>query len=218
MQRERGDSGFLPRRPSGSVSVTVWAAVLVCSLIAAPYRARADEAGRYLTGQLLVAAPEMADPNFVRTVIFVVKHDGGGAMGLVVNRPVAKGPVKDLLESLGLEVKGASGEIILHYGGPVEPARGFMLHSDDYVLDSTTVVEKGIALTSDAEVLRAIGQGRGPRRKLFALGYAGWAPGQLEAEIKAKAWFTIPAEQDLIFGPAFEGKWERALEKRKIEL
>ena len=176
------------------------------------------EQGGFLTGQLLVATPEMADPNFVRTVIFMVKHDKNGAMGLVVNRPMAKGPIKDLLTSLGMDTQGASGEIILHYGGPVAPASGFMLHSDDVVLESTTVVEKGIALTSDAEMLRVIAQGKGPRRKLFALGYAGWAPGQLEAEINAKAWFTIPAEEDLIFGPAFESKWERALEKRKIEL
>lgn len=193
-------------------------AALACLLTVAPGGADGADQARYLTGQLLVAAPEMADPNFARTVIFMVKHDDDGAMGLVVNRPIARGPIKDLLESLGVEAKGASGEIVVHYGGPVQPGKGFVLHSDDYAQESTTVVEKGIALTGDVEVLRAIARGEGPRQRLFALGYAGWAPGQLEAEIRAKAWFTIPAEVDLIFGPAPESKWERALDKRKIEL
>lgn len=210
--------GSFHSRRNRLISAAARAAALVCLLTVAPGRTAGADQSRYLTGQLLVATPEMADPNFVQTVIFMVNHDEDGAMGLVVNRPMAKGPIKDLLASLGMDTQGASGEIILHYGGPVAPARGLVLHSDDYVLGSTTVVEKGIALTSDAEMLRAIAQGKGPRRRLFALGYAGWAPGQLEAEINAKAWFTIPAEVDLIFGSPPESKWERALEKRKIEL
>lgn len=200
------------------VLAAVRTVALACLVTVAPGRAAGADQAQYLTGQLLVATPEMADPNFARTVIFMVKHDSDGAMGLVVNRPVAQGPIKDLLKSLGVEAKGASGEIVVHYGGPVQPGKGFVLHSDDYVQGSTIVVKKGIALTADIEVLRAIARGAGPRQKLFALGYAGWAPGQLEAEIRAKAWFTIPAEVDLIFGPGAESKWQRAMDKRKIEL
>jgi len=172
----------------------------------------------YLTGQLLVATPEMPDPRFFQTVIYMVRHDQNSAMGLVINKPIAKGPIADLLKSMGKESEGAKGEIILHYGGPVEPERGVILHSDDSVLDSTTILQNGIALTGDVELLRALSLGKGPRRSRFIMGYAGWGPGQLEAEIKAGAWFSIPAEEELIFGKDAERKWERAMDKRKIGL
>jgi putative transcriptional regulator len=178
----------------------------------------AAEEERFLTGQLLVATPEMPDPRFAETVLYMIKHDEHGAVGLVVNRPVAKGPIADVLKSLGVETEGAGGEITLHYGGPVEPGKGFILHSDDYVLDSTTKIKDGIAVTTDPELLRALSLGKGPRRTLLALGYAGWAPGQLEAEIKANGWFSIPADAELIFGADAEKKWERAMERRRIKL
>lgn len=217
LAERRSLRAFLRRRKRVVMTAGRFAA-LVCLLIAGSGRAIGADQGRYLTGQLLVATPEMQDPNFSRTVIYMVKHDEDGAMGLVVNRPIAKGPIEDLLKSLRMETEGASGEIILHYGGPVEPGKGFMLHSDDYMIESTTIVKEGIALTADVEVLRAISLGKGPRRSLFLLGYAGWAPGQLEAELKANAWFTIPAEADLIFSGGAEDKWERAVDKRKIPL
>jgi len=178
----------------------------------------AAEEERFLTGQLLVATPEMPDPRFAETVLYMIKHDEHGAVGLVVNRPVARGPIADVLKSLGVETEGAGGEITLHYGGPVEPGKGFILHSDDYVLDSTTKIKDGIAVTTDSEILRALSLGKGPRRSLLALGYAGWAPGQLEAEIKANGWFSIPADAELIFGADAEKKWDRALERRRIKL
>lgn len=178
----------------------------------------AADQGRNLTGQLLVATQEMSDPRFVETVIYIIKHDESGAMGLVINRPVAKGPIADLLKSLGAEAKEAKGEIVLHYGGPVQPEQGFILHTDDYKTDGTKVVGDGIAVTTSVELLRAISQGKGPRQSLFAFGYAGWAPGQLEAEIKANAWFSIPAEKDLIFGADAESKWRRARDKQGIKL
>ncbi len=177
----------------------------------------ADE-DQYLTGQLLVATPEMSDPRFVQTVIYIIKHDPSGAMGLVVNRPIAKGSIADLLESLEVESEGAKGEIIVHYGGPVELKQGFILHTDDYIGDGTRVVRDGIAVTTTVELLRALSLGKGPRQSLFVFGYAGWAPGQLEAEIKANAWFSISAEKDLIFGADEEKKWRRAMDKRKIKL
>ncbi len=178
----------------------------------------AADQGQKLTGQLLVATEEMSDPRFTETVIYIIKHDESGAMGLVVNRPVAKGPIADLLKSLGADAKGAKGEIILHYGGPVQPEQGFVLHTDDYKTEGTTVVGNGIAVTSSIELLRALSRGKGPRQSLFAFGYAGWGPGQLEAEIEANAWFSIPAEKDLIFGADAENKWRRATDKKKIKL
>ncbi|MGH7829774.1 MAG: YqgE/AlgH family protein [Candidatus Binatia bacterium] len=178
----------------------------------------AAEEERFLAGQLLVAAPEMRDSRFAHAVLYMIKHDEHGAVGLIVNRPMAKGPISDLLKSLGKETEDAAGEIILHYGGPVEGGKGFVLHSDDYALDSTTKIKDGIAVTTDVEFLRDMGLGKGPRRSLVALGYAGWAPGQLEAEIKADGWFSIPGDPELIFGADAEKKWERAMDRRKIKL
>ena len=132
-----------------------------------------------LTGQLLVATPLMPDPTFMRTVIYMVRHDGGGAMGLVLNRPMVEIPLARLLEQLGIESKDASGTVRTHYGGPVERTRGFMLHTADYVGKSTVLIKDGVAMTWQPEIWRAIADGTGPRRRLFVLGHSGWAPGQL---------------------------------------
>ena len=170
-----------------------------------------------LAGQLLVATAEMGDPRFEETVIYIVEHDQNGAMGLVINRPLARGPIADLLRGLGVESRAARGDIVIHYGGPVEHEKAFVLHSDDYAGKGTTVVGGGIAVTADTEIVRALAEGRGPRQSLFIFGYAGWAPGQLEAEIRANAWFTIPAEKKLILDDDPETKWEHAMAKRKIK-
>jgi putative transcriptional regulator len=178
----------------------------------------AVEATRYLTGQLLVATDEMRDPRFVETVLYVVSHDERGAMALVLNRPLARRPIGELVGPPASAPEVSQVEITVHYGGPVEPARGFVLHTDDYRLATTTRLQSGIALTGDPEILRAIARAEGPRRAFFALGYAGWAPGQLEAEMKKNAWFGIPAEEELIFGADWERKWQRAVDRRKIDL
>lgn len=190
--------------------------LLLCALtLARPVLSDAQETPN-LTGQFLVATPEMGDPRFAETVIFMTEHNEKGAMGLIINRPLAKGPIADLLKGLGVENEEATGEIILHYGGPVEPQKAFVLHSDDYVSDRTTIVG-GTALTTDVEIVRALGRGKGPRRSIFLLGYAGWARGQLEGEIEAGAWFSIPADQRLIFEGDAEIKWEQALARRKVK-
>jgi putative transcriptional regulator len=176
------------------------------------------ESSDSLAGQLLVASPEMKDPRFVETVIYMVKHSAEGALGLVINRPMAKGPIEDLLKSFDAETEGVKGEIIIHYGGPVTPAAGFILHTDDVLLDDSTKVKDGIAVTSDAKLIAAIGRGKGPRQALVIMGYAGWAPGQLEAELKAEAWFVVPADKELIFGKDAEKKWQQALDKRQVPL
>jgi putative transcriptional regulator len=170
------------------------------------------------TGQLLVATPEMRDPRFVETVIYLVKHGPQGAFGLVINRPVAKGPLEDLLKGLGLDSSGATGEIVIHYGGPVSPSAGFVLHSDDVMLKDSAKVADGIAMTSDPKLLEAVVRGQGPKQSLFIFGYAGWAPGQLEDELKAGSWFVVAGDKGLIFGRDADKKWQAATDKRKIPL
>jgi putative transcriptional regulator len=176
-----------------------------------------EQAG-YLTGQLLVATAEMRDPRFVETVIYMVKHGAEGAMGIAINRPIAKGSLEELLKGLGVESKGAKGEIILHYGGPVSPEAAFILHSDDVLFESSTRVKDGIAMTSDRKLIEALARGKGPRQSLFAFGYAGWAPGQLEKELQANAWFVVSGDKEFIFGKDAEKKWRRAIDKRQVPL
>jgi putative transcriptional regulator len=181
-------------------------------------RIPAAEKTYFIAGQLLVATPEMRDPRFVETVIYMVKHNAEGAFGLVINRPLARGPVEDLLNGFGLDNQGAKGEITVHYGGPVSTTQGFVLHSDDVLADNSAKVKDGIAVTSDAKLIQAIARGEGPRQSLLMLGYAGWAPGQLEAEIKAHSWYVIPGDRTLIFGGDADKKWRQAMDRRHIEL
>ena len=178
----------------------------------------AAEESDYLTGQLLVATPEMRDPRFAETVIYMVKHSAEGAFGLVINRPLAKGPIEDLLKGFGMDSSGAKGEIIIHYGGPVSPQAGFVLHSDDVLLEESAKVANGIAMTSDPKLIEAMAQGKGPQQSLFVLGYAGWAPGQLEGELLAGSWFVVSGDKALIFGKDADRKWQQAMDKRKIPL
>ena len=188
-----------------------------CALgIALQPRAVAQE-NPYLNGQFLVATPEMGDPRFAETVIYMINHDERGAMGLVINSPVAKGPLSDLFKALGREPKPTEKSVIIHYGGPVEPQRLYVLHSSDYTAKSASVVAPGVALSGDPAVLEDIARGKGPRQSLLIFGYAGWAPGQLEGEIKAGAWFSLPADPALIFDGDAETKWDRAMAKRKVK-
>ena len=186
---------------------------------AGPAKGRAGAAHPIaLAGQLLVARDELRDPRFVRSVIYMVHHNATGAMGLIINRPIWDTPLSELLEQAGLDGKGVKEKIRVHFGGPVEPEQGFVLHTADYNIEGTEVVKDGIAVTARSEILRAIGTGTGPRQSLFALGYAGWAPGQLEAEIKAGAWEIVPADTALVFDENADTKWERAMAKRTIYL
>jgi putative transcriptional regulator len=171
-----------------------------------------------LAGQLLVARTELRDPRFIRTVVYLVHHDAGGAMGLILNRPIGEASLSELLERAGVKGTGVNGEIRVHFGGPVEPGRGFVLHTADYKIEGTQVVKDGIGVTARPEILRAIGTGTGPRESLFALGYAGWASGQLEAELKAGSWEIVPADKTLVFDENAETKWDRAMARRTIRL
>ena len=172
-----------------------------------------------LTGQLLLAMPQMVDERFARSVVYICAHSGeAGAMGLVINKLLGSLTMGELFAQFDISPSGGVSSRPVHYGGPVEAGRGFVLHTADYNEDATLVVNDNIALTATLDVLRAIGQGRGPRRSLFALGYAGWAPGQLDAEIQANGWLSVAADDDIVFDPDQDGKWRRALAKLGIDL
>jgi putative transcriptional regulator len=170
-----------------------------------------------LAGQLLVAMPQMQDPRFARTVIYMCAHTPEGAMGLVVNRLVHSITFPDLLEQLGVEPALGGNEIRVHFGGPVESGRGFVLHTAEYNREGTLPINSGIALTATVDILRDIARGTGPRQRLLALGYAGWGPGQLDAEIQANGWLQVPADEQLVFGGDLDNKWEHALAKLGID-
>jgi putative transcriptional regulator len=161
----------------------------------------------------------MLDPRFARSVVYICAHSGeAGAMGLVINKLLGSATMGELFAQLDISPTGAVGSRPVHFGGPVEGGRGFVLHSADYSEEATLVVDGNIALTATLDVLRAIGRGEGPRQSLFALGYAGWAPGQLDAEIKANGWLSVPADTAIIFDPDHDQKWQRALAKLGIDL
>jgi putative transcriptional regulator len=166
-----------------------------------------------LAGQLLVAMPQMTDPRFQRSVIYMCAHSPDGAMGIVVNRLIDSLSFPDLLRQLSIDPLPASVDTRVHFGGPVEGGRGFVLHTADYIQDNSMMVEGGIALTATVDILRAIAEGRGPRSSLLALGYAGWAPGQLESEIQQNGWLVVPADEHLVFGKDVSTAWERAIGK-----
>lgn len=172
----------------------------------------------YLEGKLIMAMPAMGDPRFEQTVIYMCAHSEDGAMGLVVNKPVDYITFPELLDQLDIEVQAPVEDILVHAGGPVETGRGFVLHSTDYLQDSTLVVTETIGLTATADILTAIGEGVGPRRSLLALGYSGWAPGQLEHEIQSNGWLHTDADEDLVFGADLDQKWSHAIGKLGINL
>ena len=172
----------------------------------------------YLTGQLLIAMPNMRDSRFARTVIYLCAHNEDGAMGLVINRLVGAISFPDLLTQLEIEPSEMSEEIRVHFGGPVEQGRGFVLHSGEYNQESTLQVDGRIALTATIDILKDMASGSGPRRQILALGYAGWGPGQLDSEIQANGWLHVGADEELIFGGDLDNKWERAISKLGIDV
>jgi putative transcriptional regulator len=166
----------------------------------------------WLNGQLLIAMPRMPDPRFGRTVLYMCAHSPDGAMGLIINRAFGEVRFVDLMSQLGIEGPSAPDRPV-HFGGPVDSSRGFVLHSTDFQADQTLVVDDKVALTATRDILQAIAAGAGPHRAIFALGYASWAPGQLDSEIQANDWLTAPADQDLIFDPDLDSKWEKAISR-----
>lgn len=166
-----------------------------------------------LTGQFLIAMPVMNDPRFAHTVIYMCTHNHTGAMGLIVNRLYGAIDSKGLFEQLKIPVTAETQAAQIHFGGPVETGRGFILHSDDYLRDTSMAIDGGVALTATLDILQAIANNTGPAHALICLGYTGWGPGQLESELQAGGWLTVPADNALLFDGDLESKWERAFAK-----
>jgi putative transcriptional regulator len=166
-----------------------------------------------LTGQLLVAMPQMSDPFFDHSVVYLCAHsEEDGAMGLVVNKTIASLTLDELYAQLKIEPAAHANQPV-HFGGPVAPGQGFVLHSTDYHEASTLDIGDEFAMTATFEILHAQSKGEGPRQGLVALGYAGWGPGQLEAEIGANGWLLVAADTSLVFETDDNSKWQRALAK-----
>ena len=170
----------------------------------------AIEIPTWLSGQLLIAMPGMQDPRFGRTVLYMCSHNAEGAMGLIINRTMGQVRFEDLMKELGIKGPAARHRPV-HFGGPVDSSRGFVLHSADFQSDQTLVVGTDVALTATRDILQAIVEGKGPDRALFALGYAKWYAGQLDSEIQQNAWLTAPAERTILFDRELDTKWERAI-------
>jgi len=164
----------------------------------------------YLTGHLLIAMPAMADPNFTRTVTYICEHNDSGALGIVINRPLQM-DLGEVFEQLSLESAnvGLARQPVLR-GGPVQTERGFVLHEPTRAWDSTVEVSETVHLTTSQDILTAMAQGTGPKRAIMALGYAGWGAGQLELEIGANAWLSVPASPAIVFETPFEARWTAA--------
>jgi putative transcriptional regulator len=171
----------------------------------------------FLTGQLLIAMPAMADPRFQQSVIYVCAHTADGAMGLVLNRPIVKPTFDDLLAQLKLEPLPPVRQITLCAGGPVENARGFVLHTTDWTGEGSLKVDNRMALTASLDVLRVIAEGGGPRECVLALGYAGWGPGQLDQEIQQNSWLSVTPDETLLFDGEHDTKWRRAFAKLHVD-
>lgn len=171
-----------------------------------------------LAGKLLIAMPGMGDERFERSVILLCAHSDEGAMGLVVNKPSADLSFSGLLDQLNIPRAPEGRDIRVHLGGPVERGRGFVLHSDEYRTHGATMkVPGGFGMTATVDVLAALARGAGPEAALLALGYSGWGPGQLEAEISRNDWLTAEAPADLVFSPDDKGKWQGALRRMGID-
>ncbi|MBB3173202.1 putative transcriptional regulator [Endobacter medicaginis] len=186
-----------------------------------PHHARpapAEEPMADLSGRLLVAMPALTTPPFAHSVIYLCAHSPqDGAMGLVINRRLSQPDFVGLMEQLGVEPVPPQRQIGLCAGGPVASERGFVLHSADWSGDGSLAVDEATTLTASLDVLRAIAAGEGPRRAMLALGHAAWSPGQLEDEIAANVWLSVPAEEAILFDRDFDTKWRRALHRVGVD-
>ena len=171
-----------------------------------------------LTGKLLIAMPGMGDPRFEHSVVFMCAHSDEGAMGLIVNKPAEEVVLRDVLDQLEISPENAAGNMPVHFGGPVEVARGFVLHSPDYTSRLQTLDIAGkFAMSATVDILEDIAKGEGPRKSMIMLGYSGWGPGQLEGEIGQNGWLTSDADPDLVFEVSDTSKWLKALERLGVD-
>ena len=185
-----------------------------------PPASGAKAGGPWLAGQLLIAMPALAGSLFARSVIYMCAHTPDGAMGLILNQPLASPSFEDLLHTLGVEPRPPARSIRLHSGGPVDNGRGFVLHTRDWTGEGSLPVDDHVALTASLDVLKAIAEGGGPEQGLLALGYSGWGPGQLDREIQENSWLSTPLAADdlpLLFDSDHESKWKRALARMGVD-
>jgi len=180
-------------------------------------RAEAQEHGSFV-GHLLIATPRMTSPIISKTVIVILRHERKGAMGIIINRPIGDRSMASLLGAFGEKTITATGSVRIHGGGPIEPGIGFVIHTRDYQSPPTIGIDERIAVTSSLEIFRDIGRNRGPQKSLIAFGYAGWGPGQLEAELREGFWFTTPEDPSLVFAENPDAIWEQAIQRRTQEL
>ena len=169
-------------------------------------------------GDLLIASAQIQDPRFYHAVILILRHDRGGALGIVVNHPLANKTIAGLLAAAGDDDKTVEGSIPVFSGGPVQPELGFLVHSAEYRRADTLAIDGKVAMTASKEALKDIGHHQGPKKFFFAFGYAGWGAGQLEAEIERKDWFITPEDPALVFDEDSSKVWDRALARRQQEL
>ena len=170
-------------------------------------------------GKLLVADASMKDPRFAQSVIYLVRHNAEGAFGLIINKPLVKVPLADMLRQLQVEKTETQAELDLYFGGPVQGELGFVLHSSDFAAaKATATVQNGFSVSDVRRVLRAISEQKGPEKALFAVGYAGWAPDQLEAELERGDWSIIDADETLVFDLPVSQKWPVAYDRRSIKM
>ncbi len=205
------------RRLCALRSLPVAAFLLVAALLLGAAAPSPADSGS-LAGQLLIAAPTIGDPRFHHAVILMVRQGKGGAFGIVINRPLERRSIKSLLEAAGDHTANVEGSLLVFDGGPVQPELGFVLHGADYHRPDTLAIAPDLAMTADKEILRDIGHDRGPKQHLFAFGYAGWGPGQLEGEIARGDWFTTPGDPKLIFDDDRGNLWHDAMARRTREL
>jgi Putative transcriptional regulator len=178
-----------------------------------------------LAKQLLIAMPSMEDPNFSRTVTLICEHTDDGAMGIVVNQPTTL-LVDELLDNFGPTdadskqngKKSTSLDGPVYAGGPVQIDRGFILHDSDKQWESTHIIDNHLSLTTSEDILVAIAQGKGPENALVALGYAGWGAGQLEEEISANSWLTVPYDTQILFNTPIDQRWQSAATKLGVDV
>ena len=170
-----------------------------------------------LRGQLLIAMPNIQSGAFSKSVVYICAHNHSGAMGIIINQKLADVEFADLLSQLHLPLKHGISMPVVHVGGPVETGRGFVLHSHEYAKPDTLKISDKLSMTGTVDVLRAIAQGRGPQRSLFALGYAGWSAGELENELQSNSWLTVQADEDILFHPDLEQKWLLSLTRLGVD-
>jgi putative transcriptional regulator len=198
-------------------TVNTLMAVLCAVLLVAAKPAGEPALSKFVVGRLLVAVPKMPDERFRNSIILMVEHNGEGAFGLMVNKPLgfAEFEVESKQEGVGML---PTQKTKVFWGGPVEPEKTFIVHSTDYQNDGTLKVAEGVWMTANVEILHAIATGKGPKHKLHVIGYSGWAPGQLDTEISRDDWYTAPVTPEIVFGEKQQGKWEKALEERYRDL